>query len=292
MSFNEKAQFFDPETLADRHLWAIPFDDDYAALATELTSRIDQGFGFAVVVDVPMEDITPTEAQRLAVDMLKNIGEPLLQGTIGDQTAGWLVRNEGVSRFDGDERYQPGVYTSKSPDHLDIHNDAAMQAYGNNPDYFALLTYRRAKHGGESILVSSHAIYSILSRENPKALQRLMKPFAFERQHVTHPGQEPVSWGPVFHRTQGKLRVRWNRQRIEMAPSLTGVPLTKNDLTALDAFEEVACRPKIQFRYLLQKGECLVVNDHAVLHGRSGFVDGGEPHERRCLVRVLLKRKP
>lgn len=272
MSFNEQARLLGPEALADRHLWTIPFDSDYTALAIELIGRIDQGFGFAVVVGVPVQEITPTEAQSLAVDMLKNIGEPLLQGPIGGQTAGWLVRNEGVNRFNEGERYQPGVYTSKSPDHLDIHNDAAMQAYGNDPDYFALLTHRRAMHGGESILVSSHVIYNILSRENPKALQRLMKPFAFERQHVAHPGQEPVSWGPVFRRTRGELRVRWNRQRIEMAPSLTGVQLTKGDLAALDAFEKAACRSKIQFRYLLQQGECLVVTTTPSFMGAPGLL--------------------
>ena len=98
-----------------------------------------------------------------------------------------------------------------------------------------------------------------------------------------------MSWGPVFRPVERGLRVRWNRQRIEMAQTLTGTRLTPTDVAALDAFDEVVARPGLAVHHQLDTGECLVVDDHRVLHGRSAFVDHDEPDRRRCLVRVLLR---
>ena len=102
------------------------------------------------------------------------------------------------------------------------------------------------------------------------------------------PGQAPVSWGPVFEEVGGRLRVRYSRPRIEMAPALSGVPLTSEDVAALDALDEILSRPDLQFRHILSPGEFLVVDNHLVMHGRSGFTDVGR---QRCLVRVLLARR-
>lgn len=278
---------------AIKQSWLLEYDDDHDKLARRLRQLIDRGDGVAIIRNIPIAALSPRQVQDFAPDVLRLFGQPLWQGQLGSQTLGWLVRNEGVRRFREDSKrcYRSGIYTSKSSDELDLHNDAAMQAYGNDPDYFALLAYRQSKQGGESILVSSYEVYQLIKSECPRVLERLLQPFAFERQHVVHPGQPPVSWGPIFRWTAaGKLRVRWNRQRIEMAPELTGKPLTEIDLEALDLFDDISSRPHLQFRHTLKPGECLVVDDHAILHGRAAFVDGEDDNQRRCLVRVLLRQ--
>ena len=281
--------------LTDEATWRIPYDAPGGHLIDEVRSRIDAFPGFAIIDGIPFADRTLAELEELAPDLLSPLGEVLLQGPVDNGHRGWLVRDEGSKRFRSDSTYRSGVYTSKSNDHLDIHNDAAMEPYGYRVDLFALLAVEAAAVGGESILVSVPTVVEILAEESPDLLARLRRPYAFERSHVIRPGQSPISWGPVFDNNAGSLRVRCNRQRVEMAAAVTGVPLSAEDIAALDALDEVLTRGELQFRHVLSRGQLLVVDDHLVVHGRSAFVDGesdGELRGRRCLVRVLLARRP
>jgi hypothetical protein len=276
--------------------WRISYERDHRALSRRILDRLDNGPGFAVITQTPVADMTTDEVQRFAPEFLAAVGQPLLQGHGEEATLGWLVRDEGMRRFqatpsEGASEYQPGVFTSKTPDALEVHNDAAMKPYGHDVDLVGLLAHRSAKAGGESILISSHTVYALLRQEFPGELERLCQPFAFERGHILPPGEERVLWEPVFKLGDGRLQVRCNRQRIEMAPTLTGISLGEEDIAALDALDNVLARPELQLRLLLQEGDCLVTDEHAVLHGRSAFVDHLEPDRRRCLVRVQMQRR-
>jgi Taurine catabolism dioxygenase TauD, TfdA family len=79
------------------------------------------------------------------------------------------------------------VDTSEPANHLDIHNEGAMRPYGYEIDLLALLCVEPALEGGETILVSAHAVMDVLRREHPAHLDRLRRPFAFERAQVTQP---------------------------------------------------------------------------------------------------------
>ena len=276
--------------------WQISYDPDHRVLSRRILDRLDDGPGFAVITQTPVANMTTDEAQRFAPEFLAAVGQPLLQGLGDEATLGWLVRDEGMRRFQataskGAPEYQTGVFTSKTPDALEVHNDAAMKPYGNDVDLVGLLAHRTAKAGGESILISTHTAYAVLRQEYPRELDRLCRPFAFERGHILPPGEDRVLWEPVFKLGDGRLQVRCNRQRIEMAPAVTGISLGEEDTAALDALDAVLARPELQLSLLLAEGDCLVTDEHAVLHGRSAFVDHPEPDRRRCLVRVQMKRR-
>lgn len=197
------------------------------------------------------------------------------------------MRDEGVNRFDSDGNFRQGVYTSKSRDAIDIHNDGAMEPYGHQIYISSLLCVKAASAGGHNVLVSALAVLDIMHREYPEHVDRLRHPFPFERGHVTPKGGEAVIFAPVFDLSRPALRVHWNRQRIEMAEEITGVPLSPSAMEALDALEEVIMRPEVQLTHILRPGELLVINDDLVLHGRSAFSDNVT---RRCLVRILFAR--
>ncbi len=61
--------------------------------------------------------------------------------------------------------------------------------------------------------------------------------------------------------------------------------LSAEQKRALDVLEEVAARNQVRVR--ARAGDVLFVNNHAVLHSREGFVDGGE--RPRYLVRMWLR---
>jgi hypothetical protein len=269
----------------------MPYVADRSSLTTALVQRLDDGPGFAIVTGVPLDGLSLEEACDLAPQLLSELGEPFLQGPRESARVGWLIRNERSSRSQPAASDRDGVSTSTAGDHLAIHNEGAMRPYGYEIGLFALLCVESAPEGGETILVSGRTVIDVLRRDHPAHLDRLRRPFAFGRAQLTRPGQAPVSWGPVFEEVGGRVRVRYSRQRIEMAPSLSGIPLTCGDVAALDALDEILCRPELQFRHRLSPGEFLVVDNHRVLHGRSGFTDDCRAGRQRCLVRVLLARR-
>jgi hypothetical protein len=270
--------------------WQIPYDDDYSRLTDRVMARLDDNLGFVVIKDVPTDRMSLDGVQDLALRMLAGLGRPVRQGPVRRSRLTWLVRHEGLSRFTPDGRFQEGIHTSKTRDGLELHNDSATRPYGTDFDFFALLAYRSAKSGGESLLVNARTVYSVLRREFPGELARLRQPFAFERRHVTNHGQNPISWDPVFTEAGKRLRVRCNRQRIEMACELTDAPLRSEERAALDALDNILARPELRITFTLQEGECLVVDDHDVLHGRTSFIDHQAQDQRRCLIRVLMTR--
>lgn len=266
---------------------AISFREGPSQFESEVRDRLERGPGFVLIRDVPTQGISPSEAARLAPEMVAFLGEPRAQGPADSRTFGWLVRDEGTTRFQADGSFTAGVYTSKSPDELELHNDSAMSELGDEIDYFALLCMSAAAEGGQSILVSVPRVMESLEQEFPREMARLRKPFAFERRHVGNDGRDYL-WAPVFDQRPDGLRVRCNRQRIEMAPALTRIALTSEDKAALDALDEVMARPDVQYSCMLSAGDLLVVNDHRIVHARSAFRDDPQTRQVRCLVRVLL----
>lgn len=268
--------------------WTIDYVPDREKLAAVVLEQLEAGPGFALVTNVPAGNLDPAEAAVQAPELVRFLGCPLPQGPQDAPVLGWLVRDEGSRRFRGDGGFVAGIYTSKSNDQLDIHNDGAMSPYGHEVVYFALLCVGTARSGGESILVSSHLAVHRLQAEFPAQLDRLRRPFAFERRHVAHAGQDPILWAPIIDDSGPRLRVRCNRQRVEMAPSLTGIALTDEEVDALDALDSVLARPDGQFRCRLGQGDLLVADDNLIVHSREAFVDDADAGQRRCLVRVLV----
>jgi hypothetical protein len=271
--------------------WRVDYQGDQEALARELTRRLDGDLGFAIITGIPVSGMSLPQAQEFAPRMLSGLGQILPQGPVSALSPSWLVRDEGSRRFDGTGQYNQAVFTSKTRDSLDIHNDNAMRPYDREFDCFALLAYRKAKFGGESVLVHARSVYAVLEKEFPDELDCLRGSFPFERGHVIYSGQAPLIWAPVFEEVGDRLRVHCNRQRIEMAVRAFELQLGDKERNALDALDLVLARPELRISYLLDEGECLVVNDHEVLHGRTAFQDYDDATRRRCLIRVLVRRR-
>ncbi|MEU9113554.1 TauD/TfdA family dioxygenase [Streptomyces sp. NPDC048483] len=268
----------------------LPYLPDHASLARRIHEELLDGPGFTVVTGTPIATMSTQDAQEFSESMLRHLGEPLPQGRGTDTALAWLVRDEGLSAYIDDRRFHENAYTSKSRGYLHLHNDQAVQPFGQEPDSIALLTHRKAEQGGASVLVDGWTVHRALCEEFPEVLHLLGAPFPFDRRHVTPPGAPPVVWAPVFAQVGGRLHVRCNVKRIETATELTGEPLPPDRRAALDTLRQVLARPELKITTLLEEGDCLVIDDRRVLHGRTSYEDHSDPARRRCLVRVMLRR--
>lgn len=292
MPFDDASSVWTRASFTRPEEWRLPYTDDHGALAAHALQRLADGPGFAVVTGIPVSAMNSAEVQVFSESMLSHLGSPLPQG-VGQETAlAWLVRDEGASAYTDDRRFHENAYTSKSRGSLHLHNDQAVQPFGHEPDYLALLAHRKASSGGVSVLVDAWSVYQVLRREFPRELDRLQQPFPVDRRHVAPEGGAPVVWSAVFEPGNRGLRVRCNLKRIETAFPLIGSTPPSADLAALETLQRVLDRAELRLSLMLEEGDCLLIDDRRVLHGRTGYEDHQAPGRRRCLVRVMLAQRP
>ncbi|MFJ3901419.1 TauD/TfdA family dioxygenase [Streptomyces sp. NPDC090025] len=148
------------------------------------------------------------------------------------------------------------------------------------PRLLALLCVRPAAEGGESLLASGPALYDRLAAERPDVLRELGRDFRFGR----GPGFDRVR--PVFRLDGGTLTVHYNRYWVLRGQEETGRPFDEGRRDALRALDGLLRDPALVLRLPLRRGDLLLVNNSAVLHGRTPFKDGGAPGSGRCYARV------
>lgn len=172
----------------------------------------------------------------------------------------------------------PPARAHRPEEDLALHTDRAR--FPGPPRLLGMLCIRPARHGGESVLVSGHAVHNTLLGSRPEVLPVLYREFHFG----SEPGLERIY--PVFRRSAGRLHMQYNRSWITRGQREHGAPLSTAQVAALDAFDEVLADPRMALRVRLRRGDLLLMDNMAILHGRTSFVDPPAPHAGRCLARV------
>ena len=156
-------------------------------------------------------------------------------------------------------------------------------------DVVALMCLQPAKEGGRSSLVSSAALYNEMRRTRPDLAACLFRPIETDRRGEQAPGESPYFEIPVFNWHQGHFAAIYQRQYIDSARRLPGVPpLTAEQAEALDTLDALANDPRFHLEIEFQPGDIQLVNNHVLFHDRTAFVDWPEPERRRHLLRLWL----
>ena len=162
--------------------------------------------------------------------------------------------------------------------------------HGDPTDVVALMCIRPARSGGLSSIVSAGRVHNALLDEQPWHLPVLYRGFRYDRKGEQGPHEAPVTEPiPVFARRGARLDCRYARSYIAGAADRLGVPLTAAELAALDAFDAAARREDLAMRMDFRPGDVQLLDNLAVLHGRTAFEDGPDPAERRYLYRLWLQ---
>jgi hypothetical protein len=82
---------------------------------------------------------------------------------------------------------------------------------------------------------------------------------------------------------------RYIRNQINAGAVKREAPLTTLEKAALDFLDEQTRRPDLRLDMDLQAGDIQFINNYTILHSRTGFVDGPEPHQKRHMLRLWLK---
>jgi len=244
---------------------------------------LDRGVRFAVVDRLPLDRIDAAEAVAIYWLLASLVARPVAQKL--DGTLIYDVLDTGQEALPGS-----GIRPDKTSIEIRYHNDNAYNT--TPPDYVGLLCLRTARSGGRSRVASFHTAHNRLLARDPRHLQRLYRPFWFDRQREFHDGERPIFAAPVFEtaaNADGEVRARFSIHQIRAGYTLKGEPLDEAGAAAaaalLDLFEEDA----LSVDFALEPGQIQFVHNRAIGHMRTAFDDHPEPERRRHLVRLWLR---
>src|SRR5215472_14169937 len=179
-----------------------------------------------------------------------------------------------------------GVRPDKTSIEIRFHND---NAYNNTPpDYVGLLCLRQAMSGGHSRVISFHSAHNALLTRHPNELPRLYQPFWFDRQREFHAGESSVFAAPVFE-NPGELKARFSVHQINSGYALRGEPIDDDGAAAIAAMFEIIEEDRLSVDFDLEPGQMQFVDNRALGHSRTAFVDYPEPERKRHLVRLWMR---
>ena len=251
-------------------------DVDLGAAAPVLAAALREvrdGRGIALLRGLPREHLDEASFGNLTWALGLHAGVARPQNRASEYLA--PVRDAGsVYRSAGGRGYSSNA-------ELDFHTDSA--------DVVMLACFNQAREGGMSMVTSSVAAHEALRAEAPDLVDVLHQPFWFSRQTEQAPDEGPAYPNPVFDVADTLLCSKWNRNRIQIAQQIDGVPqMTARQREAMDALDAVLRRPALMYEMFLQPGDVQILNNHVTLHSRTEFVDFDEPLRKRLLFRLWL----
>ncbi len=243
-------------------------DEDLAQLQQEILF----GRGIVVLRGLPADRYDADDMAKMYWGIGTHLGIAVSQSALGDV----LGHVQDLTK-PGEEEEARG-YTSARE--LRLHTDLAQIA--------GLFCYRPAAAGGVSVVTSALAIHNQVAAEHPEYLPIYYRGFPYHRRGEQAPDAEPVTPHavPVFSKLNGNTSVFYVREILQNAAVERGVPLTDEEVAALDFFD--ACARDNAYRFRLEQGDVLLMNNRTTLHARTKFENGDTEAGQRHLMRLWL----
>lgn len=160
--------------------------------------------------------------------------------------------------------------------------DNDLRPHSDYHEVLALAAFQRAETGGETGLVSSLEMHNIFRTERADYLRALYEGC----DHLAPDGEQVLPRAPLFCNAGGHVSFSFHRHLCLEAAKKLGQPFPAELMRAIDFVEEVAARPELRLRFVLEPGDILFWHNFTVLHSRTAFTDSVA--RRRLLLRLWL----
>lgn len=163
-------------------------------------------------------------------------------------------------------------------DSVRIYRTAARQFFhADDADLVGLLCLARAQEGGESDVVSSHAVWNALQREHRDVAELLTRPvWYFDRKGEVSEGQQEWIRQPVAYLEnggRGRVYVKWDPYYVRSLARFSDKglvpPLSEAQARAMRILEETCQREALHM--VLEVGDVQFLSNAHVLHARTAY---------------------
>ena len=253
-----------------------PYEFDFGSSRNTIAKALSEalhGKGLAIVKGLPREDLSHEEFRLLswAIGLRAGVARP--QGLTSQYIS--AVRNIGTNYRAANGR----GYSSNAK--LDFHVDVA--------DLTTLTCYNKAKSGGQSMISSGITAQNYLIKERPDLAEIAYQYFYFSRQNEQSSDETSFYGLPLFEEEDGSLFCNWNRNRVQSAQNLEGVPkLSAAQRETMDVLDEILRRPELMYTMYLEPGDMQILNNYKMFHSRTSYTDFKSESQKRCLYRLWL----
>lgn len=235
--------------------------------------EVRDGRGMALVRNLPRAGVNPAEFRLMTWAIGLHFGVARPQNRASDYIT--EVRDAGMAYRSPTGR----GYNSKAE--LDFHVDSA--------DVVLLSCYNQAPVGGMSLCASAATAFNVVSAERPDYARALATDYPFSRNGEESEDETPWYAVPVCTTRDERIFCKWNRNRIQNAQKLEGVPpLSALQRDAMEYFDGVLRRPENMFCMYLEPGDLQILCNHTMLHSRTSFEDHAQEERKRTLYRLWL----
>ena len=223
------------------------------------------GRGFALLRGIPGEGYGVEALAAMIWGIGAHLGVGVSQSAEGDRIGHVMDRGLPTERY----------YTRGGS--LEFHMDPV--------DVVGLVCVRRSASGGASRIVSAFAVHNAIMAERPDLLAVLYRGFRCSRAgHGESIAPAPV---PVFAEGGQGLECYYLPITVRRA-EMEGVVITDEERQAMAFLEAVANRPGLYLDMDFQEGDIQFLNNRAILHARTDYVDDADPAKKRHLLRLWL----
>ena len=245
----------------------------------QLGQRLRQGYedvcsgrGFVLVRGIPHEDWGLDQYAAAVWGIGTWFGRALSQNAQGEKMGHVIDATR--------EDPTPRMYRSNFE--LGLHNDPTAM--------LSLACWNPARRGGDSVFASAVTVHDEISQRAPHLLAPLYRGFHYHRLGEEAPGQETVTpfRVPVFAERGGQISCRNTRAGYIAGHHELGIPITDEELEAINLFDEIAREPENHIVVSLRRGDMVIINNYTLLHARTAFADDDDPQRGRHLLRLWL----
>ncbi|MGJ7531458.1 TauD/TfdA family dioxygenase [Variovorax sp. GB1P17] len=233
---------------------------------------IRAGRGFVVLRGLPIEQVDVQQFIAAMWGVGTHFGDSLSQNTSGDRIGHVIDASA--------EDATPRMYRSNLE--LRPHNDITAM--------ISLACWHRSQTGGASVIVSAVTVHDEMARLHPSMLAPLYRGFHYHQVGEEAPGEPPVTRHrvPLFAVRNGQLSSRYLRSNLVAGHRALDMPLSDEEIGALNGFDAIATAPENRLAFFLERGDMIVINNYTVMHARTSFTNFPEPERKRHLVRLWL----
>jgi len=242
-------------------------------------TKILHGVGLVIIDGKCFTDFSDEEVIEIYRNICKTLGTLLTQN----------IKNEELVKVQYEKKsMQHGGRYHQSKEGGSFHTDSPH--WEQVPDFVGLYCINPAKRGGESKFVSVYSVHNKMLKEHKHFLEMLYEQFHFDKRRGEYEPDKPLtSIKPIFAYDGNQLKCRYIRDYLNDGHKIQNIPLSKEQIEALDIFDKIIHDENLAITYGLQQNDMVFFNNDRVMHGRTSFEDFEDEEKKRLMIRTWIK---